>query len=144
MRPMLRALLTERLGVRVHREKREMSIYLLTEAKSGTKLKASTSEGPPEFTKGRGALLAYRVTMAEFAAKVSDPLKRPVVDMTGMKERYDIKIDITPYATESGEMDVMSILFTALQQQLGLKLEGRKEMVDVVVVDKAEKTVAEN
>ncbi len=149
LRLMLRTALASRLGVAVHNDPREMQTYSLTVAKGGPKFKESTSEGPPEFTNaGKGMLVANRVTMAELASKISEPLQKPVIDATGLKGRYDIRIDVTAYMTEAaqggGSMDVMSILFNALQAQLGVKLDSRKQNVNMLVVDKAEKTPTDN
>jgi len=71
------------------------------------------------------------------------------MDATGLKGRYDIHMDATAYMASpgsegGGHMDVMSFLFTALQQQLGLKLESRKDKPEILVVDSVEKTPAEN
>jgi uncharacterized protein (TIGR03435 family) len=150
MRLLVKTLLAERFGVKAHTEQREMQIYLLTLAKGGPKFHESTTEGPPVFSRGgKGSLKAERVTMRDVAAQISDPLNRPVIDATGLKGRYDIDIDVTAYMTANGgrnegELDVMSILFNALQQQLGVKLEARKDMVDVLVIDHAKKTPSDN
>ena len=150
MRVMMRALLAERLGVKVHSEKKEMQVYELTLAKSGTKFKESATEGPPEFTNaGKGMLVANRVSMGDFATKISEPLGKPVIDATGLKGRYDIRIDVSAYMAEAGaangeQLDVMSILFTALQAQLGVKLESKKQTPEILIVDAAQKTPTEN
>jgi uncharacterized protein (TIGR03435 family) len=150
MRLMMRTLLAERFGVKVHSERKEMQVYELTLAKGGPKFHEATTEGPPNFTNaGKGMLVAERVTMADLASKISEPLGRPVLDATGLKGRYDIHIDARPYMTATGNegggpMDVMSILFTALQDQLGVKLESRKDTPEILIVDSAEKTPTEN
>ncbi len=149
LRLMLRTLLAERFGMKVHIEKNEMQVYALTVAKGGPKFHESATEGPPVFTNaGKGMLIAERVSMQDFAEKISEPLGRPVIDATGLKGRYDIHIDVTAYLTNpggsGGEMDVMSVLFTALQEQLGVKLESRKDTPEILVVDSASKTPTEN
>jgi uncharacterized protein (TIGR03435 family) len=155
LRLMLRALLAERFGLKVHSEQKEMQVYGLTLAKGGPKFQESTDEGPPEFVNGgdRGTLVAHRVTMKDLAAQISEPLRRPVIDETGLKGRYEIRIDVTAYMQgaagggdghSEGQIDVMSVLFTALQQQLGVKLDSKKENVDILAVDHAEKTPTEN
>ena len=154
LRLMLRTLLADRFGVKIHSEKKEMQIYLLTLAKGGPKFQESTSDGPPAIERGRGgSLTAHRVTIRDVAQQISEPLNRPVIDATGLKGKYDIVIDISSYMANAaatgkgdggGEVDVMSILFTGLQAQLGVKLEPKKDNVDVLVVDHAEKTPTEN
>jgi len=72
------------------------------------------------------------------------------VDETGLKGRFEIHMDVTPYVTQAtagnngGQLDVIGILFTGLQDLLGLKLEARKQTVDVLVIDHAEKSPTEN
>jgi uncharacterized protein (TIGR03435 family) len=148
LRLMLRTLLAERFRLQAHSEYREVPVYALTLAKGGPKFHESTVEGPPDFTRGKGALIANRVTMAELAEKISEPLGRPVIDATGLKGRYDIRIDITAYAAEQGsgggDLDVMSILFNALQAQLGVKLEARKDSPEILIVDSVERAPTEN
>ena len=151
---MLRALLAERFGLKTHSEQKEMQVYGLTLAKGGPKFPASTDEGPPVFDRGGPTTLtAHRVTMKDLSIQISEPLKRPVIDETGLTGRYEIKIDVSAYmqgATGGGEgrgegqIDVMSVLFTALQQQLGVKLDSKKENVEILVIDHAEKAPTEN
>jgi uncharacterized protein (TIGR03435 family) len=154
LRLMLRDLLAGRFGLKVHPEQRDMQIYGLSLARGGPKFQESPDEGPPEFVNGgdRGTLVAHRVTMKDLAAQISDPLRRPVIDETGLKGRYEIRIDVTAYMQSAaggdghseGQIDVMSVLFTALQQQLGVRLDSKKENVDILVIDHAEKTPTEN
>jgi uncharacterized protein (TIGR03435 family) len=157
LRLMLQTLLADRFGLKTHKEQKEMQVYAITLAKGGPKFKESTDEGPPVFDRGGPTMLtAHRVTMKDFALQVSDPLKRPVIDETGLKGKYEIRIDVSAYMQNlaaggegkggggEGQMDVMSILFNALQQQLGVKLESKKANVDLLVVDHAEKTPTDN
>jgi uncharacterized protein (TIGR03435 family) len=98
LRLMLRALLAERFGLKAHAEQKEMQIYGLTLAKGGPKFQESTDEGPPVFDKGGPTTLtAHRVTMKDLAIQISDPLRRPVIDETGLKGHYEIRIDVSAY-----------------------------------------------
>ncbi len=150
LRLMLQKLLADRFGLKAHTEQKEMQIYALTLAKGGPKFQESTDEGPPVFDQKSvrpGVLTAHRVTMKALAAEISNPLNRPVIDETGLKGRYEIRIDATAYLQQGGgegQIDVMSVLFNALQQQLGVKLESKKENVDILVIDHVEKTPTEN
>lgn len=146
LRLMLRTLLGQRFGLKTHTEHREVQVYELTLAKGGPKFHESTTEGPPLFSGNNGRLVAERVTMTDLAEKISEPLGRPVIDATGLKGRYNIHIDATAYANSggNGQMDVMSLIFNALQQQLGVKLESRKDSPEILVVDSVEKTPTEN
>jgi uncharacterized protein (TIGR03435 family) len=153
LRLMLRALLDDRFGVKAHVEQKEMQIYAVTLAKGGPKFQESKDEGPPVFDRGGPTMLtAHRVTMKDLAIQISDPLRRPVLDETGLKGRYDIRIDVSGYLLDQGgggdaggpPPDLMSLLFKGLQEQLGIKLESKKENVDILVIDHAEKTPTEN
>jgi uncharacterized protein (TIGR03435 family) len=148
---MLRTLLAERLGVKVHIEQREIPVYALTLAKGGPKFSESKTEGPPAGRGKAGVWSFERFSMSDFATALSQALGRPVVDATGLKGRYDVRLDSTPYmaaATADGNKpspaDIPGILITALQEQLGLKVESRKDRIDTLVVDHAERTPTEN
>jgi uncharacterized protein (TIGR03435 family) len=151
LRLMLRRLLEERFGLKVHIEPKEMQVYAVTLAKGGFKMPESKDDGPPIFNNGGPTLLtAHRVTMKDFAEKVSEPLERPVIDETGLKGKYEIKIDVAAYMQKAGQtlgngqVDVMAVLFNALQQQLGVKLESKKATVKILTVDHLEKQPTEN
>jgi uncharacterized protein (TIGR03435 family) len=133
---MLRTLLEQRMGLRAHFEKREMPVFALTLAKGGPKFSESTTEGPPARAEDNGAVVFQRFSMDEFAAMFSKMFGRPVVDATGLKGRYDFRVD-----PGTGEVDAA---ITAFRDQLGLKIEDRKQSVDFLVIDHAEKTPTEN
>jgi uncharacterized protein (TIGR03435 family) len=144
---MLRTLLGERLGVKAHVERKEIPVYALTIAKGGPKFSESTTEGPPIFGKGKDGPNMQRVSMSDLAMALSQPFGRPVVDATGLKGRYDIHMNMTSYVADGNPatpMDAATIMITALQEQMGLKVEARKDAVDVLMVDHAEKTPTEN
>ncbi|HVY92283.1 MAG TPA: TIGR03435 family protein [Bryobacteraceae bacterium] len=151
LRLMLRKLLADRFGLKAHADQKEMQVYAVTLAKGGFKMPESTDDGPPVFDRGGPTLLtAHHVTMKDFAEKVSEPLGRPVLDETGLKGKYEIKIDVAAYMQSNGQtlgegqVDVMAVLFNALQQQLGVKLESKKETVNMLTVDHVEKQPTEN
>lgn len=155
LRLMLRRALADRFGLKVHTQSKMTRVYELVQAKGGAKLQESSSEGPPVFGKDskRPALTAVRASMKDFVAQISGPLGRPVIDATGLVGRYDIRIDVTPFMADAtggkaepgGDADIMStILFVGMPQQLGLKLEAKDELVDVLIVDHAERTPTEN
>jgi len=144
---MLRTLLTDRMGVKAHVEKREMPVYALTVAKGGPKFSESTTEGPMVAGQDKGAQIIQRVSMGELAAELGRGMfDRPIVDATGLKARYDIRLDMAAVAAtnQADRMDAAAAMMTALQEQMGLKLEARKDSIDVLVIDHAEKTPTEN
>lgn len=151
LRLMLRKLLADRFGLKTRIEQKEMQVYAITLTKSGHKMQESKDDGPPVFDRGGPTLLtAHRVTMKDFAEKVSEPLHRPVIDETGLRGKFEIKIDVAAYMQSSGDspgdgqIDVMSVLFNALQQQLGVKLESKKATVNILTVDHIERQPTEN
>ena len=155
---MLRKLLADRFKLTFHREQKELSVYTLTVAKNGPKLKESAvlaepaPEGPPPLIfvvspqivrlPGRDA------SMAELASVMQrDALDRPVIDKTGLAGRYDFDLEWTPDETQFGGAlgnppitgDSKPGLFTAIQQQLGLRLEATKGPVAMLVIDQVQR-----
>ncbi len=138
LREMLRVLLVERFGLRVRRDTRRMSAASLT-VSGETKLTAS--EGAAGTIRAeRGKIFASRTTMGELAGLLSDPLRMPVVDETGLAGRYDFVLDFTGYNAGDGEMAAT----TGALRAIGLKVEARKSEIDVIVVEHAEKVPLEN
>lgn len=152
---MLRKLLTDRFSLTFHREPKEFSIYALTVAKGGPKLKESAAppDSPPDLINvvhpedGGGArivLPARNATMAQFAAMMNRAvLDRPVVDRTGLSGKYDFDLEWTPDETQFGGQLPPGIpehpkpdLFAAVQQQLGLRLEATRGPIEAFVIDK--------
>jgi uncharacterized protein (TIGR03435 family) len=145
---MFRTLLTERLGVKTHTDRKEMPVYVLTLAKGGPKFSPSTTEGPLAAGQDKRVLTIRNVSMFELAMEMSGKLfDRPLVDATGLKGRYDIRIDASDTLAGgpgTGQMEAVNAMIQALQEQLGLKAEARKDWVDVLIVDHADKTPTAN
>ena len=157
-RGMLQKLLTERYKLTIHHEKREMSAYVLSAAKTAPKLTESkTIQGqlPGMFaTPGQGGLTLHLVngTMTDFTGFLQMLiLDKPVVDRTDIQGRYDANITFLPDLTQfhgnppkipAADVPDAPDLFTAIQQQLGLKLAAEKTAVDVIVFDHVEKPSA--
>ena len=153
---MLRNLLADRFKLTFHREQKVFSIYELEIAKNGPKLKASTAppDDPPALISTvypqRIVMPARNATMSDLARLMQRAiLDRPVVDKTGLSGRYDFDLEWAPDETQfGGEVPVASAdapsppLFSAIQQQLGLKLEATKGPVAALVVDKVERPSA--
>ncbi len=140
---MLQRELEERFSLRLHREMKEFSAYALLLTKDGPKFHASTRQGAYKFSFRDGHAAGSAITMGMFGDRLSRPdfgLDRPVVDQTGLTGTYDVMFD-----WKAGEPDAPSpSLFTAIQEQLGLKLEARKIPLEVLVVDHAERVPKEN
>lgn len=147
---MLRALLVDRFGLKFHRQDREMSIYALTVAKGGPKLKAAaTPDDPPKIVgvvyPDRIEVPARSVTMDDFVAMLQRAtLDKPTLNRTGLAGKFDFDLkfaqDESQYGGQVGaakEDSQSPPLFTAVQEQLGLKLEATRGMVSAMVVDAA-------
>jgi uncharacterized protein (TIGR03435 family) len=151
LRLMLRALLADRFGLKLHTESRTVQAYAITVAKGGPKFHESPTDGPFVLERASPVILnAHHARMLDLAQGISGEIGRPVVDATGLTGRYEIHMDLSPYLVKppgeggQGQLDMMGILFTGFQDLLGLKLESRKDSVEVLVIDHAEKTPTEN
>jgi uncharacterized protein (TIGR03435 family) len=153
---MLRSLLADRFKLTFHREQKEFSIYELEVAKGGPRLKPSTAppDDPPQLISTvypqRMVLPARNVTMSDLTSLMQRAmLDRPVVDKTGLSGRYDFDLEWAPDETQfGGEVPTAPTdapsppLFSAIQQQLGLKLEATRGPIEALVVDTAERPSA--
>jgi uncharacterized protein (TIGR03435 family) len=148
VRQMLQGLLAERFKLALHRETRQLPIYTLTVAKSGLKIQA-VADGQSRTSGAPGRLEAARTTMQKLADLLARMAGTPVVDATGMKSVYDFVLEWSPDeslrtpATDGSGNGGPSI-FTALEEQLGLKLTGSKGPVEVLVVDHVERVPTGN
>jgi uncharacterized protein (TIGR03435 family) len=158
---MVRSLLAERFDLVVHRETRIQPLYSLVVAKNGPRMTESAPETAPE-TKGpnvsmeRGQITATGTKMDTFARVLSNQLGRTVIDKTGLSADYDFKLVFAPVrqlnlsadgVLETSKSDSLPVydgpsIFTALQEQLGVKLESQNGPVDIIVVDRVEKPSA--
>jgi uncharacterized protein (TIGR03435 family) len=154
LKVMVQKLLKERFQLTFHTEKKELSVYAVTVSKTGAKLtKNETGGNLPGYGGGRGTFNVRNSTIAEFGSILqANILEQPVVDQTGLgSTRYDFILKWTPDPSQSqiagpapgpapaDGADVPPDIFTAFQQQLGLKLENTKAPVDVIVIDRLEK-----
>jgi uncharacterized protein (TIGR03435 family) len=141
---MLRTLLGERLAVKAHVERKEMPVYALVIGKRGSKMTESTTEGPWTLTRDQNGIETYmRWSIYELAAEFSSALGRPLINATGLNGRYDFHINPSTMPDLRG-MDQASMKIAVIQTQLGLDIESRREPVEVLIVDHAEKKPTEN
>jgi uncharacterized protein (TIGR03435 family) len=146
--PMLQALLKERFHVEVHREMREMPVYEMLIASGGVKMLPYDPARKFDGINPHGNMIfAPSVTMPELAVRMTASAGRPVVDKTGLEGRYSVVLifmRLEATAAETAAADAPPDFFTAVQQQLGLKLESKKEPIEVLVVDHADRMPTEN
>jgi len=153
LRTMVQKLLVDRFGLKFHREKKELSAYTLNVGKNGPKMAKNESGGnlPGFGGRGPGAVGIRNSTMAEFAGFLQARiLDRPVVDQTGLTGKFDFTLEWRPDATQLAaqgpnaptlppEVASRPDIFTAFQEQIGLKLESMKTPVEVFVIDQVQK-----
>jgi len=135
-RLMVQSLFAERFKLKMHREPRESRVYFLTMGKDPLKLRKGgevringlqiDATGKPTWADG--------ITLAQLASILSNRTDRPVVDRTGLQGKYGMTID---YSTEDG--DDHPNVYTAVREQLGLRLEAGRAPIDVLVIDHIEK-----
>jgi uncharacterized protein (TIGR03435 family) len=141
----LRSLLADRFGLTIHRESREQPLYILVAANRGPKLKES-AEGKNFVRTGRGSITGQSVDLRMLVLNLSNVLDRQVIDKTGLTGSYDFELKWAPDIGSSGPGGPLPpsdthgpSLFTALSDQLGLKLESTKGPVPVWVIDGVQK-----
>jgi uncharacterized protein (TIGR03435 family) len=145
---MVQQLLADRFKLAVHPETRELPIYALVVAKNGPNLQpAKNPDGGTSMSSRTGQLTAKGATVAQLAQKLTRSLEselgRIVIDQTNLTGKYDLTLKWTPAMGSppmlNGQLDTSAPdIFTAVQEQLGLKLESTKGPVPVLVVDHAE------
>lgn len=161
IRMMLQAMLADRCGLKVHQGTKEISAYALVVGKGGFKLKEADANnayadgikgangpmGAGSFNMGPGFLVAQGITIADVADNLGSPIDSYVEDRTGIRGKYDITLrwDADPSRTDAAAAGTESepSLFTAVQEQLGLKLVPAKVAMETVVIDRVERPSAD-
>ncbi|MGA7239949.1 MAG: TIGR03435 family protein [Bryobacteraceae bacterium] len=138
-----RALLAGRFQLVLRREEREQTAYVLTVAKGGPKMKESA---PGMIRRGNGEILSKGSQMGSFVRFLAVDLRRPVTDATGLTGTYEFDLKWTPDRpanTESGAATANDpagpTIFTAIEEQLGLRLEARKAPVGTLIIERVDK-----
>jgi uncharacterized protein (TIGR03435 family) len=146
---MLQALLLERFQMKVHRETREMAAYLLLPGRGAAKVKESAADSQPGLVANKEGGVTFRhFGLSRLTFMLTRRMDHPVLDQTGLKGIYDYTLDLSGLSEFSGppnpDPNGMSI-FAAIQQDLGLKLELRKQQpIDVLAIDAANKAPTAN
>ena len=149
---MLQQVLAERFKLAAHRETRELPVYALSVAKGGPKLKESAIDPsvPASARRGggirmsMGMISANECTIPYFLSMLSRQLGRTILDRTGLTGNYDFTLRWMPdngtsASSDGAQADALPSIFTALQEQLGLKLESTKAPASVLVIDHLER-----
>lgn len=155
LKPMIQAMLVDRFKLKIHRENKELPVYALVTGKNGMKMKESEgTESRSMIRMGRGQITGKQMDMGSLVMNLSNQLGRQVIDKTELKGKYDIELTWTPDETQAGfapfgaggpppppasSETAGPSIFSALQEQLGLKLESQKGPVPMIIVDSIEK-----
>jgi uncharacterized protein (TIGR03435 family) len=159
VRIMIRKLLADRFQLKFHHDKRELSAFVLTVGKDGSKLRPAQPNGNLhgigiQPAKTGAMMFANNAPIPAFTSFLQSLVfDRPVVDQTGLTGRYDLTVTFTPddslfngdppaFPKPAEGVEPAPSLFEAIQQQLGMKLTAEKTQVDVLAIDHVEKPSA--
>jgi uncharacterized protein (TIGR03435 family) len=144
---MLQTLLADRFHLKVHYDKKELPAYDLVLAKGGLKMHRSEGGelgyGPSKDNSGNRSLRG-KITLPILATNLSGMLGHPVSDQTGLDGLYDFDLNYRDDHSTEGPTAAYPGIETALQEQVGLKLEPKKAMFDMIIVDRADKVPTGN
>ena len=142
---MLQALLAERLKVALHHEQRELPFLALVVGKNGSKLRAAKLDaGIAAGPQILGRIVSDRMSMSLLASLLSRFERQIVIDKTGLSGLFDVNLQWTSDRIGASATDGKASIYTAVQEQLGLRLEARKGPLDVLVVDFAQRVPSDN
>jgi len=142
LRLMAQDLLENRFQLKLHRETRDLPVYVLTRGKKGVKVKVTPDNGRPRgsggiASMGLGWIQGVNVSMKYFAEALSRYADRPVLDRTNYTEAFTFKLEWAP--DDSQQDDTRPSLLAAVQEQMGLKLDPQKGPIEVLVIDHVER-----
>lgn len=153
MRAMTQTLLADRFKLKVHRETKELPVYVLSVGKTPPKLfppKADeihalrvAPEPGPDRKIATHHVVATRFTLAQLAEAFARQLDRVIVNQTGLDGEFDFTMDLTPDETRPNPLDP-SLLLTAMREQLGLTVKAQKAPVEFLTIEGAKKVAAGN
>jgi uncharacterized protein (TIGR03435 family) len=145
---MLQALLAERLKLALHHEQRELRFLALVTGKDRSKIHPAKPEPAPDTVFNiAGRIIRNQISMPQLALLISRFERQIVVDRTGLQGFYEVKLQWTPDQSRSPETADNApgpSIYTAVQEQLGLKLEARRGPTDVLVMDSVQRVPIDN
>jgi uncharacterized protein (TIGR03435 family) len=148
MQLMLRSLLAERFGLITHIEKRNRNAYTLMVAEGGPKVSLAnppeTPEANPFSMSTPGVLKGRHVTADMLVKALSGQLGEPVENLTRLTGSFDFTLQWRPDASGVADDGTRASLFTAIQEQLGLRLDARRVPIEVIVIDRLSLTPTPN
>jgi uncharacterized protein (TIGR03435 family) len=147
MRQMLQALLTDRFQMKIHRETKNLDVYELLPGKGEPKVKEAAADEVTSLGAAPNNSVKFtKQPMSRLTFMLTRRMDRPVLDMSGLKGFYDFTLDTSGLGFNGNPPNDTSApsIFTTVQENLGLRLEAKKAPVDILVVDRAEKTPTAN
>jgi len=138
-RALMAALLEDRFHLKLHEATKVMPLYELVVAKDGPKFKESNPTGELHSEVSKTEYIGTNVIIVNFTSLLQEIVERPVVDKTGLGGKYDLHLTWNPDLTGASDRDSLPSIFTAVQEQLGLKLQPGKGPVKTLVVDRIER-----
>ncbi len=132
---MLQNVLSDQFGLTYHMTSMEQPVYELTVLPGGPKFHAASTAEGTSWTFATGNVACNSISMAQFANGLSPLVERSVVDHTGLSEHYTLRLHWTPEDKPSGDADTTPGIFTAVREQLGLKLTAAKAPVPALAVE---------
>ncbi len=137
-REMLQPLLTERFRLELHRTSKDPPFYVLAVGKNEAKLQPSQASSL-DLRGGKGPITGRKIPLSMFTARLAESIGRPVIDRTGLKGDYDINLQWTPDDEPPSSDPARPSIFTAVPEQLGLRLESQRGPVEILIIDRAER-----
>jgi uncharacterized protein (TIGR03435 family) len=142
-RLMRQSLLADRCQLKVHRETRELPVYELVIAKDGPKMKEADADEMGSETYGSGRIAVRATSIEQLTTNLSGTVGRMIMDKTGLAEKkYDFTLKWTPDERRNPDDADSPSIFTALEEQLGLKLVPAEGPVETLVIDHMERPSA--
>ncbi len=147
IRLMLQALLIERFQMKTHTEKKETSVYVLLPGKGAPRVKPASGSDAPSISGGTAGTSFHNQPISRFTFMLTRRMGRPVLDLTGLEGAQDFTVDLSGLGFNGNPPPAESTgpsVFTAVQNDLGLKLEARKQPIDILIIDTVNKIPTEN
>jgi uncharacterized protein (TIGR03435 family) len=141
---MLQSLLKNRFGLVFHEEQKLMNAYVLRLKKANVLKGLNAEIGDIHTSRGPVLRLSGNLTMPYFAGLLSNMLDRPVADMTELKGVYKVDLEWSDYDTAGSPSNPVPSLSAALEDRMGIRLQVRKTVVDLYVIDHIDRLPTEN
>lgn len=135
---MVQNLLAERMNLKVHEDMKEAPVFALVAAKTGATLHESAERGEAVAHNGYGYMSGRHLSMENLTSMLATQVERPVIDRTGIMGQFDVRLEWVPEDSDASGPSI----FTAVEEQLGLKLESQRAPVEIVAIDQVERPTA--